>query len=323
VPEPPSNVLLCGWQWDWSQFKKESDFHALLNVYGEYFKIRQDPGTVEGSLFTLLKLNHRANGKIGLIAQIDADWEDAQETIEAFVSTVDDKVKADREPLAQGMGEHPPLPAHFTTPQYLPWLTATQNLNVSGENLCGKYKSAYIREPFTKEQISSMWAYLGNKEFRKYRNANALIQIDSYGSAVNREKFKGMRTAVQQRDSIMKMQYQVFWPFGTPETEHLDWIRKTYAATFSTTGGVPEVGTDTKPLNTDGCYINYPDVDLSDEHTWNTSGQKWWHLYYKHAYPALRAVKKHWDPENVFHHGQSIEPAEEADPTPPKLPDMT
>ena len=219
------------------------------------------------------------------------------------------------------MGEHPPLPGQFTTPQILPWLTATQNLNGSGQNMCGKYKSAYIREPFTKEQISAMWTCLGNDRSSKYSNPQALIQIDSYGSAVNRDEFKGMRTAAQQRDSIMKMQYQVYWPYGTSETEHLEWIRRTYAATFAKTGGAPAVGTHDKPLNTDGCYINYPDVDLSDEHTWNTSGQKWSHLYYKDAYPALRAVKKHWDPKNVFHHGQSIEPAA-GDPAPPKVLDM-
>ncbi len=51
---------------------------------------------------------------------------------------------------------------------------------------------------------------------------------------------------------------------------------------------------------TDGCYINYPDVDLPA--TWPA-------LYYKDGYPALQAVKAQWDPLNVFNHAQSITPA--------------
>jgi hypothetical protein len=51
---------------------------------------------------------------------------------------------------------------------------------------------------------------------------------------------------------------------------------------------------------TDGCFINYCDVDLPA--SWPT-------LYYKDSYPALQAVKARWDPRNVFNHAQSIVPA--------------
>jgi hypothetical protein len=60
---------------------------------------------------------------------------------------------------------------------------------------------------------------------------------------------------------------------------------------------------------TDGCYINYPDIDLSDEDL-NTSDQPWHQLYYKNNYARLQRTKQHWDPRNVFRHGQSIEPPE-------------
>jgi hypothetical protein len=55
-----------------------------------------------------------------------------------------------------------------------------------------------------------------------------------------------------------------------------------------------------RPGITDGCFINYPDVDLPPS---------WPALYYKAGYPALQAVKARWDPRNVFHHAQSITPA--------------
>jgi FAD/FMN-containing dehydrogenase len=46
----------------------------------------------------------------------------------------------------------------------------------------------------------------------------------------------------------------------------------------------------------DGCYVNYPDMDLKD----------WEHLYYLENYPRLQNVKAEWDPHNIFHHGQSV-----------------
>jgi hypothetical protein len=57
---------------------------------------------------------------------------------------------------------------------------------------------------------------------------------------------------------------------------------------YAASGGVPASN-----RVTDGCFINYPDVDLPS--SWPT-------LYYKAGYPALRAVKARWDPHNVFNH---------------------
>jgi FAD/FMN-containing dehydrogenase len=48
----------------------------------------------------------------------------------------------------------------------------------------------------------------------------------------------------------------------------------------------------------DGCYVNYPDVDL----------KHWQLLYYgEQGYRRLQAVKARWDPLDVFNHQQSIE----------------
>ncbi|MBV9140636.1 MAG: BBE domain-containing protein [Pseudonocardiales bacterium] len=70
---------------------------------------------------------------------------------------------------------------------------------------------------------------------------------------------------------------------------------------FADTGGVP-VPNDV----TDGCFINYADIDLSDP-AWNKSGVPWHDLYYKGNYPRLQQVKATWDPMDVFQHAQGIE----------------
>ena len=57
----------------------------------------------------------------------------------------------------------------------------------------------------------------------------------------------------------------------------------------------------------DGALINHPDVDLADA-AWNTSGVPWHDIYYQGNYPRLQAVKRRWDPCNVFRHALSVRP---------------
>jgi FAD/FMN-containing dehydrogenase len=301
LPSPPKRVLLTGRSWKWDTLGR-AHFEHLLNAFGGYFALHQDPATASGRLFALLVLNHVSNGEISLLAQVDADTSEGEQAMHAFLETVDSAEVPDSVAMTASAAEHSPIPDAWA-PRLMPWLTAAQALDGGGENRCGKYKSAYLRRPFTAEQIDAMWAYLGNEEFVDYVNPQALIQIDSYGSAVNRPP---RDTAAPQRDSIMKMQYQVYWNRRDDrepgdEREHLAWIRETYRATFAGTGGVPIVGGVT-----DGCYINYPDVDLSDPY-WNKSADPWSRLYYKDAYPRLQQVKRRWDPLGVFRHRQSIE----------------
>ncbi len=60
-------------------------------------------------------------------------------------------------------------------------------------------------------------------------------------------------------------------------------------------GDVRRAGSDAG-WDLDGCYVNYPDVDLID----------WPALYYKENYARLQQVKARWDPLNVFNYSQSI-----------------
>lgn len=305
LPQPPSMVRLAGIAWDWADFTKD-DFVYLLNTFGTYFRDHQDPATPQGKLFALLALNHHSNGQIGLTAQVDVDDPGGRAAMSEFLERIDSGIRAEAKSMHAPMGERPTL-GHLKIPRDMPWLTATQVLDSSGEDQCGKYKSAYMRKPFDPKQIDAMWSHLSKDgPYRDYDNKQSLIQIDSYGGAINNPRFD---TAARQRDSIMKMQYQVYWTKGDPqEPAYLDWIRKTYQATFAATGGVPKVGTSTpNDALTDGCYINYPDVDL-DNGAWNTSGQKSPTLYYKDGYATLQKVKRRWDPLNVFRNSQSVQP---------------
>lgn len=97
-------------------------------------------------------------------------------------------------------------------------------------------------------------------------------------------------TAVPQRSSIMKLQYQTYWTDPADDEVNLAWIRGLYERMYGPRGPLPDAIMD-------GCYVNYPDVDLED----------WQCLYYKDDYARLQAVKGRWDPLDVFHHEQSIE----------------
>jgi len=97
-------------------------------------------------------------------------------------------------------------------------------------------------------------------------------------------------TAIPQRSSIMKLQYQTYWTDPAQQDANLKWIDGFYGDMYGPGGPRPD-GT------LDGAYVNYPDVDLPD----------WQHLYYQGGYPRLQRTKARWDPRNVFHHAQSIE----------------
>lgn len=143
-----------------------------------------------------------------------------------------------------------------------------------------------MNKGFPPEQIETLWRYLWEE---KFNNSQALVQVDSYGCQIN--AVPSDATAVPQRSSIMKLQYQTYWTDESDDQQNLDWINGFYYAMYGPEGPVPD-GT------MDGCYVNYPDVDLTH----------WQLLYYgEQGYKRLQQVKARWDPLNVFNHKQSIE----------------
>lgn len=227
-----------------------------------------------------MHLTHKAAEQIVLTIQYVGD---DPRLIGRFIDAVEPH-GMEHGPQRVPVGYHHLAP-HAGTPQKLPWLNVTQTLNGSGPNRRGKYKSAYMIQPFPESQIEVMWKYLTDPE---YSNAQALVQVDSYGGRIN--AIAPTATAIPQRSSIMKLQYQTYWTEEQDDATNLRWIRGFYEAMYGPAGPHPD-GT------VDGCYVNYPDVDLVN----------WPHLYYKENYPRLQRTKARWDPLNIFKHKQSIQ----------------
>ncbi|HZC62730.1 MAG TPA: BBE domain-containing protein, partial [Streptosporangiaceae bacterium] len=243
---------------------------TLLRNYGRFLAANSSPSSPFAGLFALLKLFHRSAGHITMTTQAAGP---AFGLLPSFLAQVTAGV-----------------PGGSTTVETLPWLQAAQTSNGSGPNRRGKYKSAYMKTEFPDDQIQAIYGALTDAA---YSNSQALLQVDSYGGQVN--ALAPDATAVAQRSSIMKLQYQTYWISPEDDEVNLGWINGFYARVYAASGGVPASN-----RVTDGCFINYPDVDLP---------ASWPALYYKDGYPALQAVKARWDPRNVFNHAQSITPA--------------
>jgi FAD/FMN-containing dehydrogenase len=278
-PTAPSQVHLVSESWNWEEFTIDS-FTEFLQNYGQFFVDHKDPGDPFQGLFALLHLTCAPTPNIGLTVQLVADDPDP---IHVFRDAVR-PAGVRPEPLYAPVGDHG-IPAPSLDIQAMPWLFATQTLNLSGVPRRGKYKSAYMIGNFTTDECRAIWKNLRES---KFKNMQALLQVDSYGGHVNAAG--PSQTAIPQRSSAMKLQYQTYWAHKNDDEANLRWIRDFYSAMYGGHGPVPDG-------RLDGCYVNYPDADLSN---WKT-------LYYKENYPKLREVKKRWDPLNIFNHAQSIE----------------
>ena len=94
-----------------------------------------------------------------------------------------------QEAMLAGIARRRPRAASATTARRrrrparaLPWLYATQLLDGSGPNQRGKYKSAYMLEPFPSDQIDDDVA---SSDAAGTPTRKALVQVDSYGCQVN------------------------------------------------------------------------------------------------------------------------------------------
>jgi FAD/FMN-containing dehydrogenase len=288
LPEAPAEAWLASLSWEWSELIGNPDeLRQIIRNYGRFFEQNSGVGSRYSSLFALLHLTRQAAEQVTLTVQnAGSDRGPLDDFLAAMQTDLDQRkvrIVAPRVPV----GYH-----HFvrgaTNGRKMPWLEATQTLNGSGPNQRGKYKSAYMKQAFPESQIDTIWKWLTVENDQYPANSQALLQVDSYGCQIN--AVAPDATAVPQRSSILKLQYQTYWTEKDQDQVNLAWINDFYLEMYGERGPWPDEVMD-------GCYVNYCDSDLKD----------WRYLYYKENYPRLQQVKGEWDPNNVFHHGQSIE----------------
>ncbi|MEU1420674.1 FAD-binding oxidoreductase [Kitasatospora sp. NPDC005751] len=292
LPKPPPRVWLSSVAWSWADLLKHpEDFRRLVENFGSFFAQHSGPKeTVYRGLFAILKLTHRTNGNVVLLSQWD---EDDPAPLEEFLAAMEAGLTS--RAVVQSYAAGGVLLPYPDKRRQMPWFQATMTLNPSGANQRGKYKSAYHRRRFTPTHIDAFWEWL-TKTVPGVDLTQTLVQIDSYGCRIN--EHKPAEAAIPQRDSVMKLQYQTYWTDPAQDAAHLAYLGGLYQAVYRATNGIPEIDTDT-----DGAYVNYPDVDLGTADQKQPAYQR---LYYKQNYARLQRAKKTWDETNVFHHAQSI-----------------
>ena len=103
----------------------------------------------------------------------------------------------------------------------------------------------------------------------------------------------------------MKLQFLIFWNSEQDDAGHLEWIKEFYSELYSGPDTDPKYkGTPFWNDYYEGCFINYPDKDM-------LTYPFWAELYYGNQgqVPLLQAVKRRYDPNNIFHHAMSIRPS--------------
>ncbi|WP_328322340.1 FAD-binding oxidoreductase [Kribbella sp. NBC_00382] len=295
---PPREVLVSGVGLPWSSLTPAAH-KSLVRKFGAFHARNNTPDSPYAALCSFLMMNHKSNGSIGLLTQIDAGVPNAERLLQDYLTDL--TADLDIQPLHSPAGELGPLPEFFT-PQRLPWLSSvkllgTSNPTLTNPTLRGHHKSAYLRQGLTDDQIAAMYRHLTRED---HHNPASMVVLLSYGGKIN--SVRSDATASAQRDSLFKGLFQSFWGDPDDDAVNLAWTRDVFRDVFASTGGYP---VPTPTGQTDGCYINYPDSDITDP-AQNRSGVPWHTLYYKDNYPRLQRVKAAYDPRNIFRHSQSI-----------------
>ena len=310
VPAAPKQISSAGVSFPWDSMTEEQFIH-IAQTYGNYFATRgREPDT--WPMFNMMGLSHRVpNGRIN----VSATWHDMDGKNDLSVPTefLDRFMKCGEvaELKDPQTSAHAPSGGRFQMSPCVegkhrfntkPWLEATVDsragANGSYGNTRGKYKSCYMKQNFTTEELKRMYAWLT----RDIPNVNTgcVIAVDSYGGAANKPHL-ALETAVSQRDSVMKLQYQMYWQDPSEDQVRLKYFDDMYTDIYSANVHGKYAGTPFQGQYYEGCYINYPDENM-------TRYDFWPELYYGTGdlYPFLKKVKKKYDPNNIFHNSMAV-----------------
>ncbi|UFZ07191.1 BBE domain-containing protein [Bradyrhizobium ontarionense] len=308
LPKAPQRAEIYTMSWSWADTIVPQGGAAYLKQIIASFEVLTR--TMPPSAFALLKLAHEAAGAVSLVVQYAYDGAPGSSTILPLLEATLNQfgIYAAATPHRGTLIGHPVYLANAIPYQDLTWFEAVQTLNGSGPNQKGKYKSAYMRKDFPDDQIATIYRYLRHYPTEAGGEpidmSQSLLQVDSYGGKIN--TVAPHATAVWQRSSLFKLQYQTYWQDvesgPSPNGEaHIRWIGDFYRDMYAASGGVPDPAKDPSN-NVDGCYINYPDTDLN-QYGGREGALR---LYYGGNLPRLTQAKTEWDPLDYFQNNQSI-----------------
>ncbi|MFT4111356.1 FAD-dependent oxidoreductase [Silvibacterium sp.] len=296
LPTAPREVIEFGVGFPWETMSEEQ-FTDLLTTFGDYWATRgRDPDT--WGLFAILTVGARKpRGRLGMYIQFCQPNGSAQDlyVLHEFLDRFDKFG-----PSYGGRGGAPAKPhSDPLIHARKPWLVAATSDHSGGGQIRGKFKSAYMKRSVTPQEAQTIYRFYSGDSVTAQAS---VVAFDSYGGAVNRPELLG-ETAIAQRSSIMKLQWQCYWQDASDDPQYLRELDAFYTALYS--GSHVDADHQGTPWGDgyEGCYMNYPDADMLRYAYWPS-------LYYGRGdlYAFLQQVKHSYDPNNIFHHAMSVRP---------------
>jgi FAD/FMN-containing dehydrogenase len=307
LPIAPRQVVEVDLHFPWETMT-EDQFVALLTTYGDYWATRGRDRDTWG-LFALLGVGaRRYQGRLGMHVQFcqpDGTANDVS-VLREFLARFDGfdpiLISSPRAEFGKAMQKQPlrrPASAAYE-PVRISWLEAAISDRGGGGGARAKYKSAYMKRSFVPAEAQAIYRFYSGDSITA---RSSVISIDSYGGAVNGGEFAA-GTAIAQRSSIMKLQWQCYWFSPEEDAQHLHELDAFYTSIY--TGEHVDAHHQGTPWGDayEGCYMNYADVDMLRYPYWPE-------LFYGRdgLYGFLQKTKHRYDPNNVFHHAMSVRPA--------------
>lgn len=311
LPAAPVEVMQAHVQFLWADLTVER-FVKIMKTFGEYWETRgQDQET--WGMFSVISLSHRSNAGFGMSVQFcnpDGTCNDLtvlNEYLDRFshcggVTTGTGPAATHGVPIGHSANRDPGIEECLGTytVRRKNWLSATADNAGGPGGSRGKYKSVYMKRSFTEAEARCIYKHMG-RTIEGAELHGSILEIDSYGGAINRKGIAEV-TSAAQRSSVIKMQPMTFWSSPEDDASHSQWLSEFYTELYSGPDADPHhAGTPYPSDRYEGCYINYPDKDM-------LAYPYWPQLYYGTGdlYPFLQTVKRKYDPNNIFHHAMSI-----------------